>query len=62
MEKVVRRFKSHRASEQADLAYYRSLRPQQRIEILLELIARGRADEAEQGFARVYRVSKLHGR
>ena len=61
MEKIVRRFKSHRDSQQPDLEYYLSLTPQERLDILLELIARGTPDEAEQGFARVYRVTKLHG-
>jgi hypothetical protein len=61
VEKIVRKFQSHRASQQSDVEYYRSLSPQQRIEILLDLIAQGTPDEAQQGFARVYRVTKLHG-
>ncbi len=62
MEKVVKKFRSHRESEAAERAYYRSLTPQQRLDILLDLIAQGQPDETEQGFARVYRIVKLHGR
>jgi hypothetical protein len=62
VEKTFRKFKSHADSQRADAEYYRSLSPQQRIEILLELIARGTPDETEPRFARVYRVTKLHVR
>lgn len=60
MEKVGNKFRSHRESEQADLAYYRSLTPNERLAILPDLIDQAQGNEAEQGFARVYRVVKLH--
>jgi hypothetical protein len=47
MEKRFRRFKSHAEADAADKTYYHSLTPQQRLNILLELIARG-TDESEQ--------------
>ena len=62
MEKVMQKFPSHRQSEEADRAYYQSLSPQERLEILLKLIAQGQPDETEQRLTRVYRIVKLHGR
>jgi len=59
MQKVARVFSSFAESEKADLAYYRSLRPDQRMEILFELIARAQPDETEQRLERVYRIVKL---
>jgi hypothetical protein len=61
VEKVFRRFDSLAESSVADSAYYASLTPAQRLEILLELIARHREaqGEAAEGFARVYRVVDL---
>ena len=60
MEKVARKFSSYAESERADREYYRSLTPQQRVDIVLELVARTQTDETDQGFARVYRVVKRH--
>ena len=62
MDKIAQKFRSHRDSEAAERDYYRSLTPQQRLDLLLDLIAQTQPDETEQGFARVYRVAKLHGR
>lgn len=61
MNRTVRKFSSFRESERADRDYYLSLTPQQRIDILLELVARYREehDEASEGFRRVYRIVKL---
>jgi hypothetical protein len=60
MEKVVHKFSSHEASDAADRAYYRSLTPEQRLDILLTLIARGKApNDVGQKLARVYRIIKL---
>ncbi len=60
MERVVRVFQSHEEAEAADRAYYRSLTPQQRLEILLELIARARPqDESAERLERVYRIVEL---
>ena len=66
MQRVVNRFQSWKRSEEADRAYYRSLTPEQRLDILLELIARYRdgldEDEAAQRLERVCRVTKLDRR
>ncbi|HVT80416.1 MAG TPA: hypothetical protein VHM90_07140 [Phycisphaerae bacterium] len=60
MDQVVRKFTSHADADMADRAYYRSLTPKERIEILLTLIERGgKPDEIGQKPARVYRVVKL---
>jgi hypothetical protein len=61
MEHVVAKFANHEEAERADREYYLRLTPQQRIDILLELIARHHEgdDEASKGFARIYRVTKL---
>ena len=60
MQPIVRKFSSHAAAEEADRAYYRSLTPNQRLDILLELIASQRGpDEASLRIARVCRTVKL---
>jgi len=59
MQRVARIFRSFDESEQANKRYYLSLSPEQRMEILMDLINRGRHDEAEQRFERVYRIVKL---
>jgi hypothetical protein len=59
VEKVVRIFRSFAEADKADAAYYRSLTPIQRLEILFELIAGAHPDEIEQRSKRVYRVAKL---
>ena len=61
MKKVVRVFESFAQSDEANRAYYLGLSPRERLDILLELIARHRddQDEAPEGFARVYRIIKL---
>ncbi len=53
-------FNSFAESEKADRAYYRSLSPSQRLELLLELIQQWDSGETAKGFERVYRVVKLH--
>ena len=61
MEKVVRKFNSHTEAEAAERAYYASLTPQQRLDILLDLVAMQRPkDEAADRLARVYRITQLH--
>jgi hypothetical protein len=64
MERRVAKFSSHQEAEQADLEYYRSLTPQQRLDILLELIeaSRKEGDAASERFERVYRIVKLSQR
>jgi hypothetical protein len=59
VQKVVQVFHSFAEAEQADLRYYHSLTPQERLEILGELIARAHPDATEQRFERVYRIVKL---
>jgi hypothetical protein len=60
MDKVVRKFGSFAEAEKADREYYRSLTGQQRLDLLLELIAstQDTEDEAAKGFERVYRIIK----
>lgn len=57
MEKQVRIFASHAEADAADRAYIRSLTPEQRMEMLLDLVREG-TDEASEGFTRVYRTFK----
>jgi hypothetical protein len=60
----VRVFSSFDAAERADDEFYASLTPQQRLDILLDMIAayRESTGEASEGFARVYRVVELSRR
>ena len=60
MERVFQRFKRFQAAERADAAYYRSLSPEQRLEILFSLVDQGdEQNENQQGFERVYRIVEL---
>ncbi|HSR66706.1 MAG TPA: hypothetical protein VLU25_02100 [Acidobacteriota bacterium] len=61
MEKEVKVFSSFQEAEEADAAYYASLTPQERLDILLDMVARYRESqgEAEQRFERVYQVVEL---
>ena len=61
MEKVIRKFDSPEQAETRDREFYRSLTPEQRLEILLELIENSTRGTAE-GFERVYRVVELQRR
>lgn len=58
MQRVVRTFSSFDDAEKADDEFYRSLSPQQRLDMALDLIARHRESlgEAAQRFERVCRV------
>lgn len=61
MERHVAKFSSFEEADRADKEYYRSLTPQERIRILLELNRRwpGAEDgDARQGLQRVYRVTE----
>jgi hypothetical protein len=60
MKRVVKKFGAFEEQQKADRAYYRSLTPQQRLDILLEMIEtyRDGLDEAERGLTRVCRVSE----
>ena len=60
MEKVVRIFRSHQEADEADREYFQSLTPQQRLEIFLEVLWRGRnGDKAAERLERVYRIVEL---
>ena len=64
MRDVLRVFSSFREAEQADRAFYASLSPQERLDLLLDLVARQRESmgEAAQRLERVYRVVELSQR
>ena len=60
MEKAVRIFGSHQEADEADREYFRNLTPQQRLNIFLEVLWRGRnRDEAAERLERVYRIVEL---
>jgi hypothetical protein len=61
MRNVLRVFSSFREAEEADRALYASLSPQERLDMLLDLVARQRESmgEAAERRERVYRVVKL---
>jgi hypothetical protein len=61
MEKVLKVFNSFEEADQADDEYYASLTPQQRVDILLDMIAAYRESLGETGqrLERVYRVVEL---
>jgi hypothetical protein len=62
MERVISVSRSFEECDRADKAYYRTLSPQQRLEILWELNRRWPAsgdDETVERLERVYRVIKL---
>ena len=63
MKKVIKVFNSHAAADKSDREFYKSLSGQERLEILLTLIARNQkavADETGRGLKRVYRVINAH--
>jgi hypothetical protein len=64
MERVIRVFDRHSDAEAADRAFYASLSPQERLNMLLDLMERYRAGigEAAEGFERVCRVTSLSER
>ncbi len=64
MERVIRVFDDFAAADEADRWEYASLTPEQRLEILLDLVARYRESfgEAGEGFERVFRVVELSQR
>jgi len=60
MDKVAQKFHSHREAKQADYAYYQSLAPQDRLNLLLDLVAQEQPHEAQSGLARICSVTQLH--
>ena len=61
MDKVLQVFHSFDDADHADEAYYADLTPQERVDILLDLVASYRESlgEAAARFERVYRVIEL---
>ena len=61
VEKTVQRFTSHAEADRADREYYRSLTPQQRVDLTLELVRQYRESlpPDEQRFKRVHRIVTL---
>ncbi|PYS42877.1 MAG: hypothetical protein DMG14_02580 [Acidobacteria bacterium] len=57
----IRRFDSLAEADEADHQYYASLTPEERLDILLELIDAYRSSygEAAERFERVYRIDEL---
>jgi hypothetical protein len=57
----VKRYESLAEADAAELQYYWTLTPEERLEILLDLIETYRSNflEASEGFERVYRVDEL---
>ena len=58
MDRKVRYFGSFESAEAADIDEDLAMSPEQRVAIVLELQARIYPDAAQQGFARVYRITK----
>lgn len=60
MDRTVRKFDNPAAADRADREYYHGLTPQQRLGILLELLAQQRdgEDETAGRLERVYRIAK----
>jgi hypothetical protein len=58
MEREAAKFKDHAEAERATRLYYRGLTPEQRLDILLELIERHAGHASSKGLERVYRIVK----
>jgi hypothetical protein len=61
VDRAIRTFKSFAEAEAQEHAEYAALSPDERVDILLELIARYRESlgEAAEGFERVHRIVEL---
>lgn len=61
MKREIQVFASFEEADAADDAFYAALSPQERLDLLLDLIAAQReaSGEATEGFARIYRVVEL---
>ncbi len=55
VQKTVAKFRTFEEAEKADRDFYKKLTPQERLDILLELLSYG----PEQRLERVYRIVKL---
>jgi hypothetical protein len=58
MEKVIRKFASFQEAEAAEIEDDLAMTPEQRVAMVLELQARIYPNAAQQGFARVYRITQ----
>ena len=58
-DKQIQVFRTFEEAEAADRDFYRSLTPEQRLDILLELIAR---NGSSKGLERVYRIVEFERR
>lgn len=63
MQRELALFESFADADRADTAYYASLTPQERVDLLMTLVAAHReaAGEAGRRFERVYRVTDFAG-
>ena len=61
MDLTIRRFETLTEADSAEAEYYASLTPEERLNILLDLIAMYRSNQGEDSerFERVYRVDEL---
>ena len=60
MERIVRQFDSHAEADAADRAYYLSLTPGQRLDILFDLVRLYREEHGcSERLERVYRIVEL---
>lgn len=64
MDPVARMFRSFEDADRADDQFYAELAPEERLSILLELVARQRSvpGEAASRFERVHRIVELSSR
>jgi hypothetical protein len=59
MERTIRVFDSFEEADAADAAYYASLTPAERLEILFALVELRHPNAASEGLARICRVVEL---
>jgi hypothetical protein len=61
MDYVIRRYDSLTEADSADAQYYGSLTPEERLDILFDLVESYRSayGEGSEGFERVYRIDEL---
>jgi hypothetical protein len=59
MDRTVAKYSSQEEADKANREYYRGLTPQQRIDILLEIIEQARPEGDTERLERVYRIVKF---
>lgn len=61
VDRIVRKFRTFEEAEQAEREDYRRMSPEERLEILLHLLAHPwqQSDAPSQGLQRVYRIAQL---